>query len=106
MRRLVGDARYDTSRQVAQLNALYEVYRLYVNHFLPVMKLVKKVRAGRKVKKIYDGPKTPYQRVLDSEQVSPTDKRQLRALHAQLDVVQLRRRLNEMLEALQPSKAW
>lgn len=106
IRRLVGDARYDTLRQVAQLNALYEVYRVYVNHFLPVMKLVTKVRVGRKVKKIYDDPQTPYQRVLDSEQVRPEDKRKLRAAHAQLDLVQLRTRLDEMLDALKPSKAW
>jgi hypothetical protein len=106
VRRLVGDARYDTLHQVAQLNALYEVYRLYVNHFLPVMKLLDKVRVGRKIKKLYDEPKTPYQRVLDSEHVTPADKRKLRAGHARLDVVQLRHRLDELLDALKPSNAW
>ena len=106
IRRLVGDARYDTQRQVDQLNALYAVYRLYVNHFLPVTKLVSKVRHRSKVKKIYDDPKTPYQRVLDSPLVGEAEKRKLRAVHVKLDVVQLRRELDEMLEALTPSKAW
>ncbi len=106
IRRLVGDARYDTSQQVSQLNALYEVYRLYVNHFLPVMKLVVKVRQGSKIKKTYDAPKTPYQRVLDSDQVSEEAKNKLRAIHARLDVVQLRHQINEMLNALRPSNAW
>ncbi|MBI3913071.1 MAG: hypothetical protein HY327_02575 [Chloroflexi bacterium] len=106
VRRLVGYGRYETQRQVNQLNALYAVYRLYVNHFLPVQKLVAKVREGSKVKKIYDGPKTPYQRVLDSDQVSPEAKRKLRAIHAKLDVVELRRRLDELLEQLTPSKQW
>jgi hypothetical protein len=37
-----------------------------MNHFLPVQKLVTKVRDGSKVKKVYDNPKTLYQRVLDA----------------------------------------
>lgn len=106
VRRLVGDARYDTPLQVNQLNALYRVYRLYVNHFLPVMKLVNKVRVGSRVKKIYDAPKTPYQRVLDSAEVSEEAKRKVRAIHAELDIVHLRHQMDEMLDALKPSKAW
>lgn len=106
VRRLVGYGRYETQRQVNQLNALYAVYRLYVNHFLPVQKLMAKVRAGSRVKKIYDDPKTPYQRVLDSDQVSSEAKRKLRAIHAQLKVVELRRQLDALLEQLNPSKQW
>ena len=106
IRRLVGYGRYETQKQVNQLNALYAVYRLYVNHFLPVQKLVTKVREGNKVKKIYDDPKTPYRRVLDSPQVSPKDKRKLRAIHAKLDVVELKRQIDEMMDALIPSKQW
>jgi len=106
IRRLVGYGRYETSKQVHQLNTLYAVYRLYVNHFLPVQKLVKKVRDGSKVKKIYDDPKTPYQRVLDSPQVNLKDKRKLRAIHAQLDVVQLKRQIDELMGAVTPTKQW
>ena len=80
VRRLVGYGRYETQRHVQQLNALYEVYRLYVNHFLPVQQLVSKVRDGSKVKKVYDDPKTPHQRALDSDQVSKEAKRKLRAI--------------------------
>lgn len=106
VRRLVGYGRYDTPKQVNQLNTLYAVYRLYVNHFLPVQKLVAKVRDGSKVKKVYDDPKTPYQRVLDSPQVSLKDKRKLRAIHAQLDVVELKRQIDERMDTLTPSKQW
>jgi hypothetical protein len=106
IRRLVGYGRYDTRKQVNQLNALYAVYRLYVNHFLPVQKLLSKVREGSKIKKVYDDPKTPYQRVLDSAQVSSSDKRKLRAIHANLDVVALKRQLDALMDALSPSKQW
>ena len=100
VRRLVGYDRYQTQRQVQQLNALYQVYRLYVNHFLPVMKLIAKMRQGSKVKKMYDEPKTPYQRVLDSPHVSDEAKRKLRAVHAKLDLVQLKREIDKRLDGL------
>jgi hypothetical protein len=106
VRRLVGYARYDTLCQVNQLNALYAVARLYLNHFVPVRKLVSKERQGRKVHKVFDAYKTPYQRMLDSPLVSEKAKRQLRAIHATLDVVQLKRQMDELLEALTPTKQW
>jgi hypothetical protein len=106
IRRLVGDMRLDTTRQVNQLNALYAVYRLYVNHFLPVQKLVTKERQGHRIKRSFDAPQTPYQRTLDSPQVDAQAKRKLRRIHAQLDVVQLKRQIDEMFDALMPSQAW
>jgi hypothetical protein len=106
VRRLVGYGRFDTQRQVDQLNALYVVYRLYVNHFLPVTKLVARVREGRRVKKVYDAPKTPYQRVLDSPEVSDAEKAKLCAIHVTLDVVKLKRQMDELMDALAPSKQW
>jgi hypothetical protein len=46
VRRYVGDLRYDTPAQVALLNQFYEVLHLYVNFFLPVVKLKEKVRTA------------------------------------------------------------
>jgi hypothetical protein len=106
VRRLVGYGRYETQMQVNQLNAIYAVYRLYVNHFLPVQKLVSKVREGSKIKKVYDAPQTPYQRVLDSSQVNLKDKRKLHAIHAKLKVVELKGQIDVLSDALRPSKQW
>jgi hypothetical protein len=106
VRRLVGYGRYDTRKQVAQLNAIYQVYRLYLNHFLPVTKLLKTEHRGSHVKKVYDEPKTPYQRILDSSDVDPKVKAKLRRVHAQLDVVYLKRRLDQLLERLKPTRQW
>ena len=106
VRRLVGDERFDTPEQVEQLNTLYGVYRLYVNHYLPVMKLVAKVREGRRVKKLYDAPKTPYQRIIESAWVDATAKAELQTIHEALNVVLLRRQLDAQLDALKPSSGW
>ena len=106
MRRLVGYGRYDTPKQVAQLNALYRVYCLYFNHFLPLTKLLKTEHHGSHVKKIYDAPKTPSQRVLDSPDVSKQVKTKLRREHAQLDVVKLKQEIDRLLTELKPTRQW
>jgi hypothetical protein len=66
VRQLVGYDRYTTPAALEQLAGVYELVRLHVNVYLPVMKLVDKQREqqGGKVRKRYDTPTTPYQRAL------------------------------------------
>ena len=106
VRRLVGYGRYDTAKQLAHLNGLYKVCRLYFNRFLPVTKLIKTEHPSSPVKKIYDAPNTPYQRVLDSHDVSDEVKAKLRREHLKLDVVTLKRQLEQLLAELKPTKQW
>lgn len=100
VRRFVGYDRYSTPAQIATLNALYAAYRLYVNFFLPITKLVAKERHGARVRKIYDAPRTAWQRVLDSPHVSDARKQRLALEYAQLDVVQLKAKIEALLDAL------
>ncbi len=37
--------------------------RLWLNLFLPSVKLLKKVRVGSKVRRVYDAARTPFKRV-------------------------------------------
>jgi hypothetical protein len=89
VRQLVGYERYESAAAFEALSALYEVVRLYINFFQPSMKLVSKEREGSKVKKRYDQAKTPYQRVLEAEQVSEEVKARLRQQYAPLNPVAL-----------------
>lgn len=100
VRRLVGYERFDTLKQTGLMNQLYGVYREYVNFFLPICKLVHKERCGSKVKKTYDAPKTPYQRVLDSPDVDVTIKHNLKQRYAELDVVLLKQQLDHLSRML------
>lgn len=100
VRRFVGDLRYDTPAQLKVLNQLYEVLHLYINFFLPVMKLREKVRVGSKTKRVYDKPQTPYARVLASPQVSAPSKAKLRATYQQLDVVALKQQIDHLVDQL------
>jgi len=64
------------------------------------MKLKEKVRVGSKVKKTYDDPLTPYARVLACPDVSEEQKAQLRETYEVLNLVDLRRQINELQDQL------
>jgi len=100
VRRLVGYDRCDSPEALALLNALYEDLHFYINFFQPSMKLVTKQRVDNKVQKKYDQARTPYQRVLESCEVSEADKEKLRQIYLTLNPVTLRQRLEEHLNAL------
>jgi transposase InsO family protein len=56
VRKLLGWERYDTHEAVEAGHALYgQELRLWLNLFLPSVKLLKKVRIGSKVRRVYDG---------------------------------------------------
>src|ERR1700680_797119 len=63
------------NRQARQLTELYRALRLYVNCFQPSMKLLSKLREGKKVRYVYDPAKTPLQRLFLSG-ILPAQKQQ------------------------------
>ena len=93
VRRAVGYARYEGPAHLRLLNELYAELRLYTNFFQPVMKLLTKERHGAKVKKTYDRPRTPYQRLCSSTALSKQAKEQLRAQYASLNPAELKRNI-------------
>jgi hypothetical protein len=100
VRRLIGYDRYTSPQALANLNAIYEDLRLYVNFFQPSMKLVAKRRVDSRVRKTYDSAQTPYQRVLQSQDVDDACKENLRRLYPGLNPVALKRRIDGKLKAL------
>ena len=103
IRRLVGYDRYDSAPQVRLLNQLYDAYRLYVNFFLPIVKLQRKVRVGSRTQKVYDLPQTPYARLLASNRLNPHEQQSLREHYSRLDVVDLKQTIDELIRTLKPS---
>jgi hypothetical protein len=100
VRRLIGYDRYESGPALKLLEAIYQDWRLYVNFFQPVLKLVEKRRVGSKVIKKYDTARTPYQRVLESPHVSQEAKEQLRQLYPTLNPMALRQRIDENVQKL------
>ena len=100
VRQVVGYDRYEGQRACEALAALYAVVRLYTNFFQPCMKLQSTERLGSKVKKSYDTARTPYQRVLESEQVAQASKDRLQAQYRTLNPVALLRQIHRAQETL------
>jgi len=101
VRKMLGYFRYDTQEELEIINSLYRnELRLYRNFFCPVMKLIKKERIGSKIKKEYDSPKTPYQRVMEEKEVSKNIKRELKKIYLGLNPAQLKRKIDEKLNML------
>lgn len=100
VRKTVGYARYDTEQELALLNELYSLLRLYTNCFLPVMKMVDKKRFGSKVKKTYSAPLTPYKKVMESGALTQQEQRQLRKQYLTVNPAQLDREITVIQDRL------
>lgn len=101
VRQVIGYLRYDTGEERLIISGLYcNELRLYKNFFQPVMKVIKKVRVGGKVKKKFDIPATPYHRLLASGHVSEEQKQKLTAVYKTLNPADLKRRIDAKLTLL------
>lgn len=86
VRQWVGYDRLEHQELVEALNDLYEnEWRLYHNFFNPSAKLLSKERVGSKTKKKYDKPKTPYQRLMESDELSDYTKTKLTEIYENTD---------------------
>jgi hypothetical protein len=100
VRRLIGYDRYNSKAALEALNRVYDLTRLYVNFFQPVMKLVEKTRHGARVHKVYDTAQTPYQRLLKAGVLTEAKRQELAATYHLLNPVTLLKQINENLENL------
>jgi hypothetical protein len=93
--------RYDTKEELEIINDLYQnELRLYKNFFQPVIKLISKERVGGKIHRKYDIPKTPYQRVMESKEVSEEKKQGLKKIYESLNPAELKRIIDRKLNLL------
>ena len=99
VRYYIGHARFEGE---AAKEAIAEVYRFLnplLNYWYPAIKLSAKEKLpSGKYKKIYEKPpKTPYQRLLESPDISDEHKEELRRRAALLNPITLKRSLDEAL---------
>lgn len=97
VRRLVGYLRYETEGEQKILEQLYRCSRLYYNFFQPNLKLLSKERIGSRVVKRYDRPRTPYQRLLESPEITPEQKNRLRRTY---NLVKLKAEIDRLKDKL------
>lgn len=110
VRDLLGYDRIESEEIVRLMNEIYEHYwNPLQNHFMPAMKILRKERVGARMKKTYDKPKTPYQRLMDSADLNSKQKHLLERAHSSLDPIQLQLglegKLREYFELIRQSNA-
>jgi hypothetical protein len=71
-----------------------------MNFLRPVRKLVAKERIGVKVRKQYDEPRTPYQRLVAAGLLTEAARADLEKQLAALNPADLQRRINQLLHQL------
>lgn len=98
VRQIFGYDRLEWEELIPIMNEIYEVQNTLTNHFFPQQKLKSKVRDGTKIKRKYDDPKTPYQRLMLDPQLSETSKRGLKVKHDLLNPFHLREKREGLLK--------
>jgi len=101
VRKLLGYVRYDTPAAQTAIHRLYRGdLRLFQNLFLPSVKLLRKERVGARVRRRYDAPRTPLDRVLACPELRPEVAAQLQRLRERLDPFALARTIEQELERI------
>jgi hypothetical protein len=100
VRKVLGYERYDSEAALAAINAVYAELRLLQNLFLPTVKLVAKERVGARVRRRYDRPQTPLERVRQSPGVPPDRVAALMTLQMTTDPFALAQRIDQALAVI------
>ena len=101
VRRLLGYLRYDSEAAREAMNDLYEQeLRWFQNLFLPSVKLARKERIGSRLRRRYEAPQTPFQRVTAAPATDPERLAKLQRLRERLDPFELSRTIQTKLESI------
>jgi hypothetical protein len=83
VRKIFGWKRIDAPAAIEAMNALYRnELRLFLNYFQPSVKLVERHRIGSRVRRKYDAPKTPFERLIE---LGALTQAQITAMQAERD---------------------
>lgn len=107
VRELVGYYRYDTAGELAKLNEIWDLDRVFANYLLPQQKLIFKQRNGAKVTKRHDTATTPHDRAVAHAAVRPRPKITMNATFKRLKPAALSRQIMALtgeLETLAQAK--
>jgi hypothetical protein len=100
VRKRMGYVRYDSAAALAAMNAVYADLRLLQNLFMPSVKLRQKERRGARLRRTYDAPQTPLDRVRVCPQADPVKVAALVQQRAALDPFVLAARVDAQLAHL------
>ena len=91
VRRSVGYYRFDTEEEFVALQSVYRHLCPLLNFYYPSVRIIAKERIGSKIKKIYDEPKPPYVRLLESPKADDAIKKELKTRERKLHIMKQKR---------------
>jgi hypothetical protein len=101
VRQFIGYDRIENQNATRLLNELYrDLWCPFLNFFMPTFKLLRKERIGSRIKKTYEKPKTPFERVMASHAVSSEAKLLLQQRYESLDPIEIKEAIEEKLKLL------
>lgn len=101
VRQLLGSERLEHPELVEMINDLCRnEWRQYQNFFRPSFKLKAKIRIGSRVRKEYEKPETPYERVMRSPTVRAEAKEKLKKEFEGANPFELKRALERKLKRI------
>jgi len=105
VRAYFGNVRLDTADQTNVLNLLYDEMGPYYNLFQPVMRMTEKTiisaqEGGHRVRRSYDTPQTPFQRLCATDAIFDEQRRKLQCLRNDTNPRLLRRQIYQLLDEL------
>jgi hypothetical protein len=101
VRKILGYLRYDSPTALEAINDLYQnELRSMMNLFQPSVKLVEKSRVGSRLKRTYDQPTTPLDRLLASKLGDRAKLQELKKLRATLDPFKLSQIIEQKLDRI------
>jgi hypothetical protein len=99
VRELFGYDRFENIYLRNQMDQIYKDYwNVLQNYFIPVFKLHSKERIGGKVKKVYDQPQTPYQRLITAGYIEEMQVYNLKKKMETLNPVELKKEMEKKLK--------
>jgi len=102
VREIFGYERIAQSDLVPLMNEIYAEYWCPLqNYFVPSMKILRKTRIGARIKKEYDQPRTPFQRLMECPEIAEERKEKIRKIRAGLNPFKLQEGLDQKLKAFQ-----
>ena len=108
IRRWLGYGRFNNEQQLKLINNLYRrELRLYNNFFRLVMKIISKEKINNSIcRKKYDAAKTPYQRLLESNQINQEQKQKLTKIYLSLNPVRLKLAVDQKIKKIRTSQTY
>ena len=104
VRPLLGYQRIANPDLIPKINVLYQAWALFNNFFCTNLKIIDKTKVGSRYRKKYDTPKTPYQRLMESEHMTELHKTCLTEIYCNLNPFNLKRQIDrkqrQIFEAL------